>query len=158
MALMAKMFVPTQQPRISCRCKHLRSPIVSLSATPPSHPPPDDAAETKTVETQKAPSAVVDLTLDTFDSLAMDPAKHVLVEFYAPWCGHCKSLAPVYSKLGKVFEAESRVVVAKVRFGGVCRMSRNTVEAMGECSIRKFHSTISVRLERSAGPQDAKTL
>lgn len=69
---------------------------------------------------------MVDLTLDTFDSLAMDPAKHVLVEFYAPWCGHCKSLAPVYSKLGKVFEAESRVVVAKVRAGDVYRMCVGT--------------------------------
>lgn len=62
----------------------------------------------------KAPSAVLDLTLETFDSVAMDPTKHALVEFYAPWCGHCKSLAPVYEKLGKVFEAESSVIVAKV--------------------------------------------
>lgn len=58
---------------------------------------------------------MLDLTLETFDSLAMDPTKHALVEFYAPWCGHCKSLAPVYEKLGKVFEAESNVIVAKVR-------------------------------------------
>eukprot|EP00903_Cladosiphon_okamuranus_P010378 g9817.t1 len=62
----------------------------------------------------EAPSAVLDLTLETFDSVALDPTKHTLVEFYAPWCGHCKSLAPVYEELGKVFEAESSVIVAKV--------------------------------------------
>jgi len=40
--------------------------------------------------------------------------KDVLVEFYAPWCGHCKSLAPKYEKLGKIFENNPNVVIAKL--------------------------------------------
>lgn len=66
---------------------------------------------------------MLDLTTDTFDSVVMDPTKHALVEFFAPWCGHCKSLAPVYEKLGKVFEAETSVVVAKVRASWVAFIS-----------------------------------
>jgi len=62
----------------------------------------------------KEPSAVVDLTDDTFDSIVLDKKKHVFVEFYAPWCGHCKSLAPIYEKLGKVFANEEDIVIARI--------------------------------------------
>merc|ERR1740131_364853 len=60
------------------------------------------------------PSPVMTLTSDNFDSIALDSSKDVLVEFYAPWCGHCKKLKPVYDTVAAAFQNERDVVVAKV--------------------------------------------
>lgn len=36
-----------------------------------------------------------------FDEIVNDPERDVLIEFYAPWCGHCKSLEPKYNELAE---------------------------------------------------------
>jgi protein disulfide-isomerase A6 len=59
-------------------------------------------------------TSVTVLDASNFDSIVMDKSKDVLVEFYAPWCGHCKSLAPVYEKVAQTFENEAGVVIANV--------------------------------------------
>jgi protein disulfide-isomerase A1 len=50
----------------------------------------------------------------TFEELVINNDKDVLVEFYAPWCGHCKSLEPIYEALGKRFADNDKVVIAKM--------------------------------------------
>eukprot|EP00922_Rhytidocystis_sp_ex-Travisia-forbesii_P066217 GHVS01098301.1.p1 GENE.GHVS01098301.1~~GHVS01098301.1.p1 ORF type:complete len:464 (-),score=101.76 GHVS01098301.1:330-1721(-) len=58
-------------------------------------------------------SEVFVLTDKNFDKeLMKDDKRPWFVEFYAPWCGHCKSLAPDWEKLAK--EVKGKVVVAKV--------------------------------------------
>ncbi|KAI9196083.1 hypothetical protein LWI28_020937 [Acer negundo] len=38
---------------------------------------------------------------NNFDEIVLDESKDVLLEIYAPWCGHCQSLEPIYNKLAK---------------------------------------------------------
>ncbi|CAM8927469.1 unnamed protein product [Rhodiola kirilowii] len=66
------------------------------------------------VKLASLPSSVVVLSADTFDKVVLDESKDVLVEFYAPWCGHCKSLAPVYEKVAAAFKLDENVVIANL--------------------------------------------
>ncbi|XP_024963293.1 protein disulfide-isomerase like 2-1-like [Cynara cardunculus var. scolymus] len=66
------------------------------------------------VKIAAVPSSVVVLNSDNFDDIVLDDKKDVLVEFYAPWCGHCKSLAPTYESVAAAFKNEEDVVIANL--------------------------------------------
>jgi len=46
-----------------------------------------------------------------FDEVVTDNGKDTLIEFYAPWCGHCKKLAPVFDELGEKLANEDVEIV-----------------------------------------------
>ncbi|MCO5559651.1 hypothetical protein L7F22_013252 [Adiantum nelumboides] len=63
-------------------------------------------------ETNDEPVKVV--VLDTLDELVLKSGKNVLLEFYAPWCGHCKNLAPTLDEIAIALQPDSSIVIAKI--------------------------------------------
>lgn len=55
--------------------------------------------------------ANLDLTAKNWKS-HVDGSKDLFVKFYAPWCGHCKTLAPKWEEMAEKFADDDSVVIA----------------------------------------------
>lgn len=101
---------------------------------------------------QKKPSAsssgsdVITLTDDTFDDLVLNSGDVWMVEFYAPWCGHCKALAPEWEQAASDLKGTVKLAALDA--------TANEQKA-AEYGIRGF-PTIKVFGPNAASPSDAQ--
>lgn len=63
-------------------------------------------------ETNDEPVKVV--VGESWETIVEDDSKDVLIEQYAPWCGHCKKLAPTLDKVAAALKDTETVVIAKM--------------------------------------------
>ncbi len=74
-----------------------------------------------------ASEKIQNLNTDTFESVIADSSKPVLVDFWAPWCGPCKAIAPILDELAE--ELGEKVDICKVDVD-------NNAEIAGKFNIR----------------------
>ncbi|XP_061359958.1 protein disulfide-isomerase-like [Gastrolobium bilobum] len=51
---------------------------------------------------------------DSLQDIVFNSGKNVLLEFYAPWCGHCKQLAPILEEVAISYQSDADVIIAKL--------------------------------------------
>lgn len=94
------------------------------------------------------------LTDSNFEKF-FDKHQTVLVEFYAPWCGHCKSLAPEYEKAAKTLKSKSAsVVLAKVDATKETGLGAK-YDVKGYPTLKFFKDGLKGNIADYDGPRDA---
>ncbi|CAN8312856.1 unnamed protein product [Cochlearia groenlandica] len=51
---------------------------------------------------------------ESLDDMVFNSGKNVLLEFYAPWCGHCQKLVPILDEVAVSYQSDPSVVIAKL--------------------------------------------
>ncbi|KRX09006.1 Thioredoxin-like fold [Pseudocohnilembus persalinus] len=59
---------------------------------------------------------VYQLVGKSFNEQVLESEKTVFVKFYAPWCGHCQEMAPVYEQLAEHYKDNENILIADIDF------------------------------------------
>ncbi|KAE8718632.1 Protein disulfide-isomerase 5-2 [Hibiscus syriacus] len=102
----------------------------------------------------KADGKVLELDESNFDS-AISSFDYILVDFYAPWCGHCKRLSPRLDEAAPILAGlKEPIVIAKVNADKYTRLA-STYDIDGYPTLKFFMHGVSMEYH---GPRKADLL
>nr|XP_012593253.2 protein disulfide-isomerase A2 [Microcebus murinus] len=95
------------------------------------------------------------LVSKNFEQVAFDETKNVFVKFYAPWCAHCREMAPAWEALAEKYKDHEDIVIAELD------ATANELEGLavrGFPTLKYFPAGPGRKVTEYKGPRDLETL